>query len=215
MVQGLFRVTRRGAYGVEIMTSASGRKTEEEGKPDRDAQAGAEAANEGRSGRKRDAKHSARKEAAAESDRLLRLQADFENFRKRTIREKEDIYKRANEDLMNELLPVLDHIDLAFAAVEDHDAHSPFVDGFRLVTEQLGSVLGRFGLGVLDATEGQFDPHSHEAISHIESDSVPENHIVAQTRRGYKLGDRLLRPAQVVVSKGASVAPASEAREEE
>lgn len=133
----------------------------------------------------------------------IRLKADFENFRKRTFRERDQIYRRANEDLMTELLPVLDHIDLAFSAVDEHDAHSAFVEGFKLVSDQLLTALGKFGLKPLSAEEGDFDPHFHEAVSHLDSETVPENKIIAQVRKGYTLGERLLRPAQVVVSRGA------------
>ncbi len=135
-------------------------------------------------------------------DRLLRLQADFDNFRKRTLREKGDIYRNANEDIMLELLPVLDHLDLALNAVVEHGADNAFLEGFKLVSEQLVSVLGRFGLTAIDAGGGVFDPALHEAISHLPSGDVPADGIVTQVRRGYKLGERVLRAAQVVVSSG-------------
>lgn len=145
-------------------------------------------------------------EAAALRERLIRLQADFENFRKRTLREKNELYQRANEDIMEELLPVMDHLDLALSSVPEPpaagDADAAFVEGVRLVATQLVSALGKFGLTPIDAEGGAFDHNLHEAIAHLPSESVPENGIVAQTRRGYKLGERLLRPAQVVVSNG-------------
>lgn len=139
-------------------------------------------------------------------DRLLRLQADFENYRKRIIREKALLYQSANEDLITELLPVLDHFDLALGAVNDHAAHDAVVEGVILVREQLLSALEKFGLKVI-ATEGQqFDPNLHEAISHMPSETVLDHGIVHETRKGYLLSDKLLRASQVVVSSG----PASE-----
>lgn len=141
-------------------------------------------------------------EVDAIRERLLRLQADFENFRKRTLREKNELYRQANEDLMLELLPVLDHLDLALAAAREHGADEAFVEGFRLVSEQMLAALQKFGLNPIDAGHDVFDPNRHEAISHLASDEIPENHVMTQVRRGYALGDRLLRPAQVVVSSG-------------
>ncbi len=141
-------------------------------------------------------------------ERLIRLQADFENFKKRTIRERNETYRRANEDIVEELLPVLDHMELALEAAARHDADKAMVEGFRLVSEQLCAALGKFGLTPIDATDAEFDHNLHEAISHLPSPEVPENHVIAMTRRGYKLGDYLLRAAQVVVSSGDPNAPA-------
>ena len=135
-------------------------------------------------------------------DRLLRLQADFDNFRKRTLREKNELYKRANEDLMEEVLPVLDHMDMALEAAQKHDELGALTDGFRLVGEQLKSSLEKFGLTAIEAEGQPFDPNLHEAIAHVPSESAPEDVVTAQVRTGYKLGNRLLRAARVVVSSG-------------
>jgi molecular chaperone GrpE len=150
---------------------------------------------------KKGGKKSAEEEAV--EMRLLRLQADFDNFRKRTLREKNDLYTRANEDLMQELLPVVDHMELALAAAREHQAPQALLDGFGLVLEQLLSALKKFNLSVINAEEGDFDPNLHEAISHLSSPTVKEGGIMAQVRRGYRLGEQLLRPAQVVVSSGS------------
>jgi len=135
-------------------------------------------------------------------ERLLRLQADFDNFRKRTLREREDLYRRANEDIMLELLPVLDHLELAFQAAGDNGSDHPLVKGFALVGEQLQQVLRKFGLTPIETEGVDFDPNVHEAIQHLPSDKVPENGIIARARSGYMQGNRLLRAAQVVVSSG-------------
>ena len=135
-------------------------------------------------------------------DRLLRLQADFENYRKRMDREKKDWIAFANEKLVLELLPVLDHFELGLADGAKNGAPAAFVEGFQLICNQLRAALEKAGVQAIDAEGAAFDPHVHEAITHLPSDDVPADHVVAQTRRGYKLGDKLLRAAQVVVSSG-------------
>ena len=141
-------------------------------------------------------------ELQALNDRLLRLQADFDNFRKRTNRERDSLYSRANEDLLLDLLPALDHMELALEHAETDGTPPALAEGFRLVREQLLTTLRKFGLSVVDAEGSEFDPNLHEAISHIQSDDVPANRILQQTRRGYLLGDKVLRAAEVVVSSG-------------
>jgi molecular chaperone GrpE len=135
-------------------------------------------------------------------DRLLRLQADFENYRKRMDRERKDWISFASEKLILELLPVLDHFELGLADSARNGASAAFTEGFQLICNQLRAALEKAGVQAI-AAEGQaFDPNLHEAITHLPSDQVPEGHVAAQTRRGYKLGDKLLRAAQVVVSSG-------------
>ena len=136
-------------------------------------------------------------------DRLLRLQADFENYRKRMDREKKDWIAFASEKLVLELLPVLDHFELGLTDGAKNGAPPAVTEGFQLICNQLRAALEKTGVQVVDAAEGAaFDPHLHEAISHLPSATVAEGHVVVQTRRGYKLGDKLLRAAQVVVSSG-------------
>ena len=135
-------------------------------------------------------------------DRVLRLQADFENYRKRMDREKKDWIAFASEKLVLELLPVLDHFELGLADSAKNGAPAAFIDGFQLVCNQLRAALEKAGVQAIDAEGAAFDPHLHEAITHLPSADVPADHVVAQTRRGYKLGDKLLRAAQVVVSSG-------------
>ncbi len=135
-------------------------------------------------------------------NRLLRLQADFDNFRKRVARERGETYARANEDLMTEIIPVIDHLDMAVQAARDHDCPPGLVDGVSLVGDQFKGVLAKFGLEPIDAKGKEFDPNEHEAILHLPSEDVAENMVVEQTRLGYKLKGRILRAAQVVVSSG-------------
>jgi len=141
-------------------------------------------------------------ETKALDDRYLRLMADFENFRKRTLREKSDVYRMANEDLIQDLLPVLDHMELAMKAAQSSGAASAILDGFKMVAEQLTGVMKKFGVEPIEAEGQVFDPTRHEAISHLASDTVPDHVVIQQTRRGYLLGGKLLRAAQVVVSSG-------------
>ena len=135
-------------------------------------------------------------------DRMLRLQADFDNFRKRTQRDRIELSARANEDLISELLPVIDHFEIGLATSLEHKTEQAVHDGFKMVYEQVLGALKKFGLTPIDAQTAGFDPHLHEAVSHIPSEEYAADEIIAQTRRGYKLGDRLLRPVQVVVSSG-------------
>jgi molecular chaperone GrpE len=137
------------------------------------------------------------------ADRLLRLQADFENFKKRTRRERGELVRRAAEDLMTELLPILDHFELGFENASNHEANPNVVEGFQIVYNQMVSGLKKHGLEPIDAVGQPFDPHLHEAITYLPSEEHPADHVIQQTRRGYMLGDRLLRAAQVVVSSGS------------
>lgn len=135
-----------------------------------------------------------------EDDRLVRLMADFDNFRKRVQRERGEVWTRANEDLMRELLPVLDHQELSLANLSTGDVPAAHTEGVKMVAEQLLAVLGKFGLQAFDSEGKKFDPSVHEAISQVVAEGVPAGQVVKQTRRGYMLGGRLLRAAQVIVS---------------
>lgn len=135
-------------------------------------------------------------------DQMLRLQADFDNFRKRTLREKTEILDTAASELMLELLPVLDHLQLGIQAALVHKADKAIQEGLQLIFDQLMGVLMKFGLAPFDAEQQVFDPARFEAVSRMASDQEPEGIVLAQPRRGYMLRNKLLRPAQVVVSSG-------------
>lgn len=141
-------------------------------------------------------------------DQLLRLQADFDNFRKRSLREKGEIYENANEALMLDLLPVIDHLQLAIKSAKEHAADGAFQEGLQLISDQLMDVLAKYGLVLFDSEKQPFDPTLHEAISCLPSETEPEGKILAQSRQGYRFKNKLLRPAQVVVSGGKPVPPA-------
>lgn len=141
-------------------------------------------------------------EIATLRDRLLRLQADFDNFRRRTQREKAEWTVSANEGLLKDLLPVIDHFELGLKNATDLKADKAVHDGFQIVYDQWLAALKRVGFVPLDVQGSGFDPVHHEAVAHVPSDEYPADEIVAQTRRGWKLGEKLLRPVQVVVSSG-------------
>jgi molecular chaperone GrpE len=135
-------------------------------------------------------------------DLALRSQADFENYKKRATREKEEGIKYANSSLLERLLPIIDNFDLGLAAARGEGEKSPIYSGMKLVLKQLQDFLSENGLQPINAEGEKFDPNLHEAIAHEPSNDVPENVVIRQTRRGYKLKDRLLRPSSVVVSSG-------------
>jgi molecular chaperone GrpE len=134
-------------------------------------------------------------------DRLLRTTADFDNFRKRAVREKQDAIRYANESLLEKLLPVLDSFEKALSASQDSGAAAQSLQtGVQMVAQQLRTILTEAGLEEIDAVGKQFDPNLHEAISQQPADGVPEGQIVQQLRKGYRLRERLLRPASVIVA---------------
>src|SRR4051812_34459031 len=135
-------------------------------------------------------------------DLALRTQADFENYKKRCAREKDDAIKYANTSLLEKLVPIIDNFDLGLGAAREQGEASPIYSGMTLVQKQLSDFLIGQGLQPIDAVGQTFDPNLHEAIAHEASDSVPDHVVIRQTRRGYKFRDRLLRPAAVVVSSG-------------
>lgn len=148
----------------------------------------------------------AEEEAKAHYDKLLRVMAEFENFRRRTEREKDDAIKFANERLLTELLPVLDHLDEALANVETETNGSEtlrsFCEGIELTRRQFLSVVAKFGLEPIEAEAGGwFDPTVHEAMAHVDAEGIAPGAVVARYRRGYRLHGRMLRAALVSVAK--------------
>jgi molecular chaperone GrpE len=136
-------------------------------------------------------------------ERLLRTTADFDNFRKRAAREKQEAIKYANEGLLQKLVLVLDNFDMALAAAQKtgSDAGQSLQAGVGMIYQQFKNVLTEGGLEEVNAVGQPFDPNFHEALSQQERSDVPEGQVVEQMRKGYKLRDRLLRPASVVVAK--------------
>src|SRR5213594_2040411 len=135
-------------------------------------------------------------------DLALRSQADFENYKKRCAREKEDAVKYANSSLLEKLVAIIDNFELGLEAAKEQGEQSPIYSGMVLVQKQLNDLLAENGLHPIEAEGKKFDPNVHEAIAHEPSDQVPEGFVLRQARRGYRFKDRLLRPAKVVVSSG-------------
>jgi molecular chaperone GrpE len=136
-------------------------------------------------------------------DLALRSQADFENFRKRAAREKEEAVKYANAGLLERLIPILDNFELGLTAAKGASDANAVVLGFEMVARQLNDFLTQSGVEPVSAEGQKFDPNLHEAFAQEESAQVAEGGVIRQLRKGFKLKDRLLRPAAVVVSKGA------------
>jgi len=135
-------------------------------------------------------------------DLALRSQADFENYKKRCAREKEEAIKYANNSLLQRLVAIIDNFELGLAAAKEQGQQSPIYSGMVLVQKQLNDLLAENGLQPIEAEGKPFDPNLHEAIAHEPSDQVPEGTVLRQVSRGYRIKDRLLRPAKVVVSRG-------------
>jgi molecular chaperone GrpE len=148
----------------------------------------------------------ARAEKADENwDKLLRQTADFENYKKRVVREKQEATKYANESLLQKLIPIVDNFEAALAATGAQNASTDSLQtGVNMIYTQLKSTLADAGLEEIDAANKAFDPNFHEAVSQQETEDAPEGQVVQQLRKGYKLRDRLIRPATVVVAKKPS-----------
>lgn len=135
-------------------------------------------------------------------DLALRSQADFDNYKKRAAREREEAIKYANSSLLERLIAIVDNFELGLSAARDDGETSPVYSGMSMVLKQLTDFLADNGLQPIDAEGKKFDPNLHEAIAHEPNAKVPEGTVIRQTRRGYRLKDRLLRPSSVVVSSG-------------
>jgi molecular chaperone GrpE len=135
-------------------------------------------------------------------DLALRSQADFANYKKRAAREKDEAIKYANTSLLEKLVPILDNFELGLSAARGEGEKSPIFSGMSMILKQLNDFLADNGVQPIEAEGEKFDPNLHEAIAREASDEIPEGTVVRQTRRGYRLKDRLLRPSSVVVSSG-------------
>jgi molecular chaperone GrpE len=132
-------------------------------------------------------------------DLVQRVQADFENYRKRSVRDQERLVAHAHERLVRELLPILDDLERALEAAERHE-EAQLVEGVKLVEKSLRASLAKEGLAEID-TDGLFDPHVHEALLTQPSDASASGSILEVVQRGYRFGDRVVRPARVIVAE--------------
>ena len=146
----------------------------------------------------------AKKEAVAGQERYLRAVADLENYRKRMLREKDELRQYAAANVVEDIIPILDNLSLGIAAAKQQNDVKAIVDGVGHVLEQFKSTLGRHGLKEVNPVDQPFDHNLHESIAHQPSPTVPAENVMQVVRMGYTLNGRLLRPASVIVSSGVA-----------
>jgi molecular chaperone GrpE len=140
-------------------------------------------------------------EKASLYDRLLRGQAEFENYRKRVERERGELYQRGRDDVLLQFLPVVDNFERALSSLETSDGDAESMrHGVELIHKQFKDLLSKFGLEAVEAVGQVFDPHVHEAVTTEATDKHEENTVIEEFQRGYRIGDRLLRPSKVKVA---------------
>lgn len=143
-----------------------------------------------------------KEQLSAEKDRLLRLSAEFENYKKRKQREMDEFKKFANETIFRQILPVVDNLERAIASAETNSGEGTnLLEGVKLTHKDILKLLEMFSVKVIKAGNEPFDPNFHQAVTRQETDEFPENTVTAVLQNGYLLHDRLIRPAMVVVSK--------------
>jgi molecular chaperone GrpE len=153
-----------------------------------------------------DPQEEARAEAARLRDQLLRTAADFDNYRKRSRREVSDAERRGREDMLRELLPVFDNLERASTHAEGATEVKAFAEGIALVLRQFVDTLAKLGVERVPSLGTGFDPALHEALQHVETTEHPPGTVAAEVQAGYRMGDRLVRPAMVFVAKAPSPA---------
>lgn len=153
-----------------------------------------------------EAEYSRLKEQAAKADenwdKFVRLQADFENARKRWERERREFGQFANEDLLCNILTIVDELERSVElSQQKHEDHTAFLKGVEMILAHLYELLKKNGVSCIDAKGKCFDPHCHEALMQVETDEVPENTVVEEMQKGYTLNSRVIRTAKVQVAK--------------
>ena len=144
-------------------------------------------------------------ESKTNYDQLLRVSAEFENYKKRTGRELDAFRKYATESLVKELLPVIDNLERAIESASDNsEANACVIEGVQMTYQELLKILEKFNVSPIEAMDKPFDPTFHQAILQEETADKPGNVVIKEMQRGYMMHDRLLRPAMVVVSKAPS-----------
>lgn len=135
------------------------------------------------------------------NERYLRVQAEYANYRNRTEREKSEIYARAGESIVSNLLEVKDNFDRALSSVTDEERELSFYQGVEMVANQFNEILAEKGLKEIEAMGQPFDPNHHQAVMQMEDENAEPNHVIQVLQKGYQYGDKILRPTMVVVSK--------------
>ena len=147
------------------------------------------------------------KEAQENYDRYLRLSAELENYKKRMEKEKSETYKFANENILKDLLPVLDNLERALEAGRESGIPQALLEGVELTYKSLWTVMEKHGVSRIEAMGEEFDPNRHEAVMVQEDAQKPAGMVISQLQIGYRLHDRLVRPAMVIVSKKPELNP--------
>ena len=141
-------------------------------------------------------------QAEKNKDLYMRTLADLDTYRRKVQREKQELAKFAVQPLVEELIPSVDHLEMAIAAARDSDDAKNLLKGVEMGCSQIKRVLANFGVEEIAGEGGDFDPNFQECVAHDPSDTVPENKVIRVMRSGYKIHGRLVRPASVVVSSG-------------
>ncbi len=152
------------------------------------------------------------KDVAVWKDRYMRNMAEFENFRRRSQKEKSDWIKTATEGIVISLCDVMDNFERAWEQVEEDELEKPFIKGVKQIEQQLNSILSKEGVKKVDSKNQEFNPEYHEALAHIPSE-LEENIVAAVIQNGYTLNGKLIRPARVAVSNGAKPQPVENKKE--
>jgi len=140
-------------------------------------------------------------EAKEYLDYLKRLKAEFENYKKRVLKEREEVRKLANENLIRQFLPIMDDLERAINSAKETRSINSLIEGIVMILNQLKEILKKQGVEEIEAKGREFDPYLHEAVLELRSDEYPDNFVVEEMRKGYKLNNRILRPAMVKVNK--------------
>ncbi len=140
-------------------------------------------------------------EIKVQQDKYLRIYAEFENYKKRAVRDQEEFSKYANERLLKELLPVVDNLERAIFHTKDTKEPGKILEGLELILKQCLEVIGKLGVTGFESHLQPFDPSKHQAIGQMESEEHEEGTVIEEIQRGYRISDRILRPALVIVSK--------------
>lgn len=159
---------------------------------------------DGKDNEKKDAAESLQEQLTLEKERVLRLSAEFENYKKRKQREIDDFKKFANETVFKQFLSVVDNLERAIDAAEANEDQKSLLEGVQLTHKEILKVFEQFNVKPVEAENQAFDPNFHQAVTQEESDAVPDNTVTKVLQKGYILHDRLIRPAMVVVSKKAT-----------
>ncbi len=182
----------------KIKSKGKEEKTDPENTPETNEQKNS---NEGTNAEETDDLKDLKKQLEGEKDKVLRLSAEFENFKKRKQREIDDFKKFANETIFRQLLSVVDNLERAIESARENPDVKNLLEGVELTHKEFLNLFESFNVKLVEAENQPFDPNFHQAVTHAENNDVPENTVTTVLQKGYMLHDRLIRPSMVVVSK--------------